>query len=74
MNPRAWLQSIQFVLNFRMVAFNVNSHTLTHLVLLVIVNRDFDDDDDDGGGGGDELQTTKYEQTNSLSPRTYSGV
>ena len=56
-----------------MVAFNVNSHTLTHLVLLVIVNRDFDDDDDDGGGG-DELQTTKYEQTNSLSPRTYSGV
>ena len=41
----------------------------------MIVNRDFDDDDDDdGGGGGDELQTTKYEQTNSLSPRTYSGV
>ena len=78
MNPRAWLQSIQFVLNFRMVAFNVNSHTLTHLVLLVIVNRDFDDDDDDGDGDGDddgdELQTTKYEQTNSLSPRTYSGV
>ena len=43
------------------------------------VHADDDDDDDDDGDGdgdddGDELQTTKYEQTNSLSPRTYSGV